>query len=358
MEALGVTGPARNVIAFAPHADIHVATFERIRAAAAHTAGVYAFASACRSAGINVTVIPERFAFDPAVLRRVDSLIEDIAPQIVQTHNLKSHFLMALVRRRCPWIAFHHGYTATDAKMLAYNQIDRWSLPRADRVLTTCHAFVADLTRRGVDRSRIGVLHNAVRVPRLVNRRHLYGAADPRGIVLSVGRLSREKGHDTLVDACARLNESGDAVLLHLVGAGPERARLARMAVRDPPSVRLHGHVVDVQPFYQECDVFVLPSRSEGSPNALLEAMASACPIVATAVGGVPEIVEDGRTALLVPPDNPAALASAVRRLLHDDVFARRLGRAAREAARDFTPEARAAGLTRFYAQLLDACAS
>ena len=100
-------------------------------------------------------------------------------------------------------------------------------------------------------------------------------------------------------------------------------------------------------------DVFVLPSLSEGSPNALLEAMACGLPIVATRVGGVPEIAVDGETALLVPPEDPVALARAIDRLLRDRPLAARLGSAARAAVLTrYTPELRATTLSGLYASL------
>ena len=100
-------------------------------------------------------------------------------------------------------------------------------------------------------------------------------------------------------------------------------------------------------------DVFVLPSLSEGSPNALLEAMACGLPIVATRVGGVPEIAVDGETALLVPPEDPVALARAIDRLLRDRALAARLGSAARATVLTrYTPELRATTLSGLYASL------
>ena len=375
MEALGVTGPARNLLEFARYADagsvsdtqidVRIVTFARRSAAASHQAGVETFAAACQAAGHPVAIVPERRAFDRTIIAAVDALIDELCPDVIETHSVKSHFLVARSRaaRRARWIAFHHGYTTTDLKVRIYNQLDRWSLPRADVVVTTCRDFAAALTARGVDDRRTIVLHNAVELELpsrwSLSRRDQPSASGAR-LALSVGRLSHEKGHDVLIAAWSRLSKTSSIdATLRIVGDGPARSRLERGVRREALAVRFEGHQADVAPFYRSCDLFVLPSRSEGSPNALLEAMAVGCPIVATAVGGVPEIVEDERNALLVAPDDPRALATAMSRLLADDRLARRLGRAAREtAAQNFAPAARAARLASLYARLVDPCAS
>jgi glycosyltransferase involved in cell wall biosynthesis len=116
------------------------------------------------------------------------------------------------------------------------------------------------------------------------------------------------------------------------------------------------GHTPDVRPYYAAADVLALPSHSEGSPNVLLEAMAAGLPVVATSVGGVPEIATDEENALLVPAHETAAFAHALARLLTDEGLADRLGRsAAAHAVSEFSPEAYARGLVRIYRQLLAA---
>jgi glycosyltransferase involved in cell wall biosynthesis len=110
------------------------------------------------------------------------------------------------------------------------------------------------------------------------------------------------------------------------------------------------GHTSNVWPYYSLADVFALPSHSEGSPNALLEAMAAGVPIVACKVGGVPETVEDGSSALLVPPAKPAAMASALHRILEDPVLAKRLAaKAAERLVGRFSPESRYQALLEIY---------
>ncbi|HTI38146.1 MAG TPA: glycosyltransferase [Vicinamibacterales bacterium] len=356
VEALGVTGPARNLFALAPYVDLHLATFRRLSLGSAHCAGVDAFASAARVHGVPVRVIDERSRFDWRVLDGIVKLVGGVAPDVVESHHLKSHALLALARRRLDvsWVSWHHGYTRTDLKVLAYNHVDRWSLPKADLVLTTCEPFSRELARYGIAADRLCVVHNAVAPPRSIARtwaRAQLGLGNQTAI-LSVGRLSREKGHDVLIEACARVTGPlRDRLLLLFVGSGPERSRLERLARRRGVAARFDGHRLDLSAYYTAADVFALPSRSEGSPNALLEAMAAGKPIAASAVGGVPEIV-DAKSAMLVPPEDPVALAAAVVRLIGFPDLAQRLGAAARFASARFSPGARAARILEIYGRI------
>lgn len=359
IEALGVTGPARNLLALAPHIDLHLATFRRRSLGSAHREGVERFVSAARARGIPVHIIDERSRFDWRVADAVVRLIDDAEPDVVESHHLKSHAVIALARMRTavPWVAWHHGYTRTDLKVVAYNHVDRWSLPRADLVVTTCFPFARRLANLGVADSRLDVVHNAVASGAGVVSKETAAARlrlTDRRVVLAVGRLSREKGHDLLIEACHRITGPlREQLVLVLAGEGPARPRLERQARRLGIVARFDGHQADVSAYYAAADVFVLPSRSEGSPNVLLEAMAAGAPIVASAAGGVTEIV-DRRSALLVPPGDPVSLGTAIGRLLAFPEVAHRLGDAARETARRFSPERRARHVLSLYRTLLD----
>jgi glycosyltransferase involved in cell wall biosynthesis len=158
-----------------------------------------------------------------------------------------------------------------------------------------------------------------------------------------VGRLSREKGQMDLVRAVANLRDRtpGKHFAVILLGDGPERNRiedaLKRFKLQD--WVKLAGHKNDLRPYYSIADVSVVPSHSEGSPNALLESMSAGIPIVATAVGGIPDIARNGKTALLVPRSNPDELATALGRLLDDENLRKTLGANARIAALEYDPQ-------------------
>ena len=147
VEASSVTGPAKNLISFSREASNHcysglpaiessVATFRRGPLETDNQ-----FVAAAREAGIDTDYIDERFRFDARVLTQLRSLVEQRDPCIIQTHSVKAHFLTRLsgLWRDRPWVAFHHGYTTTDLKMRAYNQLDRWSLDRKSTRLNSSH---------------------------------------------------------------------------------------------------------------------------------------------------------------------------------------------------------------------------
>ena len=370
MEAASVTGPAKNLIEFAVHAgelarnvariELSIATFQR-----RGKTGRNLFVCGARDAGIDVDVIPERFVFDPLVIRQIRQLIATRQPDIIQTHNVKSHFLLRFtgMHRYCRWIAFHHGYTQVDLKDRMYSQLDRWSLPAADHVVTVCNAFARELQKLGVLAENITVRHNSVKpfcaTPpnQVAEIRRALGIAPDTLVLMAAGRLSREKGHIDLIDAVAllRRNDPRRRFRLLIAGEGPERLRLEnrvrQLGVRD--SVLLIGHQPDLRSYYTMADMMILPSHSEGSPNVLLEAMAAGLPVVAAKVGGVPDIACDGSTALLVGEKDIEAMSRAIASLLDQPELRARIGEEARQASRNYRVEDYCTSLVQLYARLL-----
>ena len=152
-------------------------------------------------------------------------------------------------------------------------------------------------------------------------------------VIGSVGRLSSEKGHDVLLRALASLPE----VTAVLVGDGPDRGRLEALAQELALGDRLimPGWQADPRPWLPTFDVFVMPSRLEALGLAMIEAMLASRPVVASSVGGIPEVVRDGETGILVPPDDPAALSGALRLMLGDPARRERMGRLGRRVAKE-----------------------
>lgn len=373
IEAHTVTGPAKNLLQFCrrakvaedgqPAVGVSVATFFRSDDADRTAEHSNQFIEATRAAGIELDLIHERFAFDPGVISQLGAVLRRRSPDIVQTHGVKSHFLMRFsgLQRRYPWIAFHHGYTNEDLKMRLYNRLNRWSLPAADRVVTVCRPFADSLARAGVAEERIRVLPNSIAgIPRVSDEdiselRQKLGIRQGERVILSIGRFSREKAPVDLIEAAVHLTRAHPdlAFRLVLVGDGPERQAVEQAASRLAGRVVCAGHQTNVRPYYAVADIFVLPSHSEGSPNVILEAMAASVPIVATAVGGVPEMLEDEQSALLVPAEAPEAFARAMARLLANENLAATLARNASAAvAERFSPDAYRRALLGVYAEL------
>ena len=378
VEAATVTGPARNLLDFFAGASVPrddsaylsptLATYHRSRAALSSNDVPNEFVQRARAQNIPVDVIAERFPFDLRVVGSLREVAHRRSADIVETHHVKSHFLFRLsgAWRHRAWVAFHHGYTSTDAKVRFYNHLDRWSLRAAHRVITVSHAFARDLKAIGVPEQRIRVLHNSI-APNWFDSvrgqekkfwREQLGLRDDERVILAVGRFSKEKALDDLVTAFAQLLRAQPQIKarLVLVGDGPERGPVQQLSAElgAQEYILFAGQVSDPRPYYAAADVLAMPSLSEGSPLALLEAMAAGLPIVATEVGGVPEMVHHQQNALLVAPRQPAALAQAMQQLLNDTDLAQRLGAAAQNTvASRFTPEAHRAARMEFYRELL-----
>src|ERR1039458_9907305 len=217
IEAATVTGPAKNLIDFCVAArtlglplEPRVVTFERNPERSSE------FADSVRKAGIDFQIVAEEGRLDWGVIRGLQSLAEEWKPDILQTHAVKSHFLVALSQlwKRYAWIAFHHGYTRRDLKMRLGNQLDRWSLRKPARLVTVSEAFKRQLVIQGIDPGRVAILQNAVS-PDWVDRVRRADAAsirrdlglEGRQVILAVGRMSREKAHSDLIAAFHLLRE-------------------------------------------------------------------------------------------------------------------------------------------------------
>jgi glycosyltransferase involved in cell wall biosynthesis len=187
-------------------------------------------------------------------------------------------------------------------------------------VVVPSKALAEYVAAHGFPRKRLHVIPNGISV----RGRDPAPAHDPV-VIGTAALLERRKGIDVLLEASARLATPHRLVVY---GDGPLRAELESAARDLGASAEFPGFVSDVEEKIAELDVFVLPSRGENLPIAILEAMAAALPVVATRVGGVPEVVVDGETGLLVEPEDAAGLAEALDRVASDEALRQRLGRA------------------------------
>jgi glycosyltransferase involved in cell wall biosynthesis len=366
-----VTGPARILLEFARSAAnpdpvspvVHVAlvTYQR-------GTGESRLAIAAREFGLEAYTIPERGRFDTSVLAGLRQIVDRYRPDILESRNVKSHFLIRLLglQKRYPWVAWNHGYTSASRLDRTYNLLDRWSLRAPFRVVTVCGPFAEYLAAHGVRREKITILHNFVKPFQRpseddVGRVRLsLGLSDTEAVILAAGRLSREKGHTDLVAATALLARAGDLPPFRvvIVGDGPERKALVAQSSTLGISDRIifAGFQRDMAPYFAMACILALPSHSEGSPNVVLEAMAAGLSVAATRVGGVPEILVDRRTGLLVPACVPQAMTAAIHELLTDSELRNRLGDAALYQAQTlYTRECYQRKLVSFYQDTLRA---
>lgn len=239
---------------------------------------------------------------------------------------------------------------------------------RADRVRCVSRALLESCVRAGIPRERLAFLPVRCDFKRFDPQRwrreretvrRAWGLSAHHVVVLSLGALTVHKGYDVLIEAFARVRARFPTARALLVGAGPLKDSLEAQARRAGVGdvVRLVGPVPydDVPKVLAAADVYVQPSYDEGIPRATLEAMAMGLPVVASCVGGIPELVQDGVTGILVPPGDPEALAAALEPFLADPGKGRDYGLRARAAAfADFDIDV---GIVR-YGQLLYETAS
>ena len=238
-----------------------------------------------------------------------------------------------------------HGFISNNTKLKFYNRVDLLMLRFPERIIAVSEEMKTFLMRKGIDPGRIVVVQNAVSCKQDEGRiakdrarvREAYRIAPEEVVLGYVGRLSEEKGLRYLIEAGSRLKEAGIPVRILVVGDGEERSAIESMAHRlgIGDRVIMTGFQRDVEPFLGAMDIFVLPSLTEGTPMALLEAMANGIPVVATGVGGVPGVVRSGTDGLLVRPGDSGEIEQAVRLLCADSALRSSLARTGRETVFD-----------------------
>jgi glycosyltransferase involved in cell wall biosynthesis len=357
MDTAILSGPGRQLAEVAralkdTGVNLNVVTFQRKGRPASP------FPDHLAKAGVACEVLSESGATDVTLLPRLRVVMDHLDPHVIQTHSYKPAALVAALQvlgRRRPWIAFFHGVTHEDRKVRLYNWLDRQLVARADRVVVMSKAQLAGFSHLG---NRVRLVHNAVLSASIRD-----GAAErislpdsPRPVLGVIGRLSAEKGIDVLLRAVRTLHDRGVRPSLLIAGDGPERESLIQL--RDElalvDSVHFLGAVHPIAALYPHVDVVVLPSRTEGLPNVLLEALAADRAVVATRVGAIPEVLSEPDAGELVAPESVADLADGIARALNrlDD----QRGRDARRRAVDaFSLERRAQAHVAIYRELVTA---
>lgn len=349
-----LTGPARQLLdsRHCVNALITVAVFQR-------QPGPTPLIVAARQMNVPTRVVPDRFPGDPRTVATLAHLAASTRTDILQTHGYKANVLAALLKTRVrrPWVAFVHGETWESWKVRVYFAMERLAIRRADRIVVVSHQMARALAAQGIPPVKLRVIHNACLVAPRADATPAAWSAQGPPVIGVVGRLSYEKGVDIALLAHRQVRERCSAARLWVMGEGPEQEALTRLAERlgIASSVEWLGYQEDPEHLYRQMTVLLIPSRSEGLPNVALEAMAYGVPVVATTVGGVPEVVSDGKTGLLVSPGDAEGLASRVLELLKDPALRRTLRQAARdEVLARFSPESRRRALARLYEE---ACA-
>ncbi len=321
-------------------------------------------ASAClRDPPCPVYVLPIQRVYDATALRaawELSRLIDRQQVRIVQTFFESSDLWGGLVTKlgsdaRLIWSRRDMGILRTRKHWIGYRLLA--GLP--DAVMAVSEQVRQHVIEQdGVDPARVETIYNGLDLAQWPAEPRVSEEPDRR-VIVSVGNLRRVKGHDVLLEAAARVVAELPEVSFKIAGGVLDPAyletlqrRIAELGLQE--HFHLVGSLSDPREFLARADIFVLPSRSEGFSNAIVEAMAAGLPVVATDVGGNAEAVENGVSGLIVPPEQPQALAEALLLLLRDPAAARAMGaEGKRLVARNFTTEAMMDRVTATYQRLL-----
>jgi glycosyltransferase involved in cell wall biosynthesis len=352
---LNIGGPAQ-------HAILLTAGLDRMRFATTLITGAVGrgegdFSGMARARGVDPVVIPElgraiRPGRDLTAFIKLVRLFRALRPDIVHTHTAKAGTLGRLAARlaRVP-VKIHtfHGHVLdgyfSPPVTRAFLEIERRLAHTTDRLVTVSPRLKVQLLALGIGRpEQVDVVPLGLELDRFRRARPAsptlrpsLGLTDDTPLLGIVGRLVPIKDHSTLFQALARLHDEVRAAHLVVIGDGEERTRLEEFAGRLGLGSRIHflGWRVDLETILGELDVVICASRNEGTPVALIEAMAAGIPVLSTDVGGVADLVTHGETGWLVPSGDPDGMASAICRLLSDRTLGARLAAAGQAMALD-----------------------
>ncbi|MEW6418489.1 MAG: glycosyltransferase [Nitrospirota bacterium] len=294
--------------------------------------------------GIPVQYFVMKRGLDFAGLRKILDFIRSCNIQLVHSHGYKPNILFSLIPiKSFGVICTVHGWSkqSTGIKGKFYEFLDALALKRMDRVIAVSMGVLEDLKRRGLNKNRVSLIYNGINISGDVSHidpltvRQKYGIRRDSFIIGSVGRLAKVKGHIYLIEAMPSILRKIPHCQLVIAGEGSLRSELEALIAEQNLSrhVKLIGYVKNIDQFMAMINLFILPSLSEGLPISLLEGLAYGKPVVASHVGGIPEVIRNGSEGVLIPPAAPEAISKAVTGLIENRALTDRMSSAGRELA-------------------------
>ncbi len=306
----------------------------------------------------------QSFTYDPRLIFQSLLIIREFNPDILQSHGYKSHVICFCLKllTGIPWIAFFHGWCTGGIRLKFYKYLDKFLLRFTDRVVVVSNGMASGLNHRWISEEKICTIYNAVdpdeliRVNANINIREQYKISEEAPLVAVVGRFSQEKGHSFFTEVLPQIVIQLPELKVMFIGDGPLKEDIQQQV--DQYGLKSHviftGYQRNLHDFYRAIDLLVLPSLSEGMPNVALEAMLHAKPVVATRVGGVPEVIVDGETGILVDSQSPDQLAEAVIRLFNNRALLRVFGTAGKNRVLSkFNPVERVKKIIALYEEVI-----
>lgn len=310
--------------------------------------------------GVETHLVPCQGQVDRAAIAKIRELTAQVGADVVHAHGYKADlYAYFAVNGRVPLVSTCHNWVDDDLKTRVYGVADRFALRRYGRVVAVSDAVRDRLLKAGVPKEKVRLIRNGINLRPYTDAVSSLRAELGDDLIIGViARLSQEKGVDIFLQAAPLVLAEMPEAKFVVVGDGPDRDKLVALIeeLKISGSVSMVGRRDDMPSVYASLDVMVSPSRLEGLPMAILEGMASRRALVATAVGAVPTVVEDGLTGMLVPAEDAPALAKAIVGLLRDPERRQQLGAAARKLMEEeFSAERMAEDYLRVYAEAMDA---
>jgi glycosyltransferase involved in cell wall biosynthesis len=357
-----IGGPGKGVLQLLEHAPADAFEYQLCNFCAENRP-LGQFVDEAQRRNLNLSLLKQRFTFDPHLIIQARRVIRERDINLIQTHGYKANTIGLFLKVLCrlPWMGFAHGFIEEDRKLRFYNRIERLVLRRANLIVAVSESLKASLTRSGIAAHKIRVVHNAIdsneATPQISRNeiRQRYGLTPAHKVIGVIGRLSPEKGQMIFLKAMEKTARGIPGVKALIVGDGPDRAALEAFCRGKGLSdhVLFLGYQKRIADLYQALDLLVLPSLSEGLPNTLLEAMTFGVAVLATTVGGVPEVVQNGN-GMMVPPNDPEALAERMVELLGQDALRHAIGLKGKNSLYPrFAPHTRVRQITGLYEELL-----
>lgn len=291
------------------------------------------------TAGIRILYLDKKLGLDVSMVPKLMAIMRQEKPDVVHTHLDVIKYAVAAARLAGVKTCIHtvHSVAYKEAEGRLQKLINGfyyrmgWSVPAA--LSPEVQGTICDFY--GLSQERVPVIYNGIDISKCTPKRG-YELSEPVSLV-HIGRFDIPKNHRGLLEAFALIRKQCPNCCLHLVGDGDLRPEIEALAekLEISDAVVFHGMQSDVHPYLEQADIFLLPSSYEGMPMTIIEAMATALPIVASRVGGIPDMVEDGKSALLVPCD-VQAVADACLKLLENRSLREQLGKAALEDSARF----------------------
>jgi glycosyltransferase involved in cell wall biosynthesis len=296
------------------------------------------FALKARAKGLNVVVVPESALPFLSLVRELRQLVDKLKPDVIHTHRYKEILLGAILSgTKAPrHVVTIHGYEPPTSLLLRWRTFVSNTLCIGAALLRGGRFIVvADHLRKSfmIPRNRCVTINNGIQLPgpAMFEGEQKFPDHSKAAVIGWVGRMVPVKGLSTLLRAVAEMTWTPPPTLL-LIGDGPERASLEQLAesLGISQQVRFLGFVENTLPFYKQMDLFALPSHHEGIPMALLEALGAGLPVVASSVGGIPNVIGAPGVGVLVDSRSPSEWATALTELLKDRGRMQALGACAR----------------------------